>query len=141
MKKRLVSRSQNWLLSTILAPRLASSVVVAATMPGRSSQLSRSTKMRSVIPRNPGSEVSLFGSADRRRAVRVERLDGLQSPGLPLAAVGLGPRDRLPVRLKDQPSAGIGDFDPVSRRLVDVEEECTLDRMLVRPGLDEDAVL
>ncbi|MNE59097.1 hypothetical protein D3C80_1541710 [compost metagenome] len=38
MKKLLVCRSQNWLLSAMFAPRAASSVVTAATMPGLSSQ-------------------------------------------------------------------------------------------------------
>ena len=47
----------------------------------------------------------------------------------------------LPVRLQDQPRAGIRHLDAVARRLVDIEEEGALDRVLVRPGLDEDAVL
>ena len=42
---------------------------------------------------------------------------------------------------QDQPRAGIGDLDAVAARLVDIEEEGLLDRVLVRAGLDEDAVL
>ena len=77
----------------------------------------------------------------RRRAVGVERLDGLQAPGLALLALVLGPADRLPVGREDQPRAGIGDLDAVAARLVDIKKEGLLDRVLVRPGLDEDAVL
>src|SRR6185312_8009564 len=77
----------------------------------------------------------------RRRTVRMEGLDGLQAPGLPLSALGLGPGHGRPVGPQHQPRAGIGDFDAVARRLIDIEEEGLLDRMLVRPGLDEDAVL
>ena len=77
----------------------------------------------------------------RRGAVGVEGLDRLQPPGLALLAVGLGPDHRLPVGREDQPGAGIGQFDPVARRLPDIEEERALDRVLVRAGLDMDAVL
>ena len=45
MKKLPVSRSQNWLDSEMLALSAASSVVTAATMPGRSAQLSVKTKL------------------------------------------------------------------------------------------------
>src|SRR5450759_3926987 len=77
----------------------------------------------------------------RRRAVGVERLEGLQAPGLALLALGFGPADRFPVRRQHQPRAGAGDFDAVAARLVDVKEEGLLDGVLVRPGLDEHAVL
>jgi hypothetical protein len=36
---------------------------------------------------------------------------------------------------------GIGDFDPVAGRLVDIEEERALDGVLVGAGFDEDAIL
>src|SRR2546421_11547672 len=71
----------------------------------------------------------------------MERGDRLQAPGLALLALRLRPHDRLPVRSEDQSRAGVGDFHPVAARLVNVEEERLLDRMLVRAGLDEDAVL
>ena len=71
----------------------------------------------------------------------VERLDRLQPPGLALLALFLGPHDRLPVRREDQAGAGVGDFDAVAAGLVDIEEEGLLDRVLVRAGLDVDAVL
>src|SRR5688572_9619738 len=57
---------------------------------------------------------------DRRRPVRVERLDGLQPPRLALLALGFGPDDRLPVRREHEAGAGVGDLDPVAARLVDV---------------------
>src|SRR5882672_6463540 len=71
----------------------------------------------------------------------MKRLDRLQPPRLALLALLLGPHDRLPVRRQDEAGAGVGDFDAVAAGLVDVEEEGLLDRMLVRAGLDEDAVL
>src|SRR3569623_2134844 len=49
MKKVPVSRSQNWLLSEMLALSAASSVVSAATMPGRSAQLSVRTKLAGIV--------------------------------------------------------------------------------------------
>jgi len=71
----------------------------------------------------------------------MKRLDRLQSPRLALLALLLGPYDRLPVRRQNEPGTGIGDFDPVAAGLVDVEEKRLLDGMLVRAGLDMDAVL
>src|SRR3954465_2873001 len=71
----------------------------------------------------------------------MERLDRLQPPRLPLLALLFGPDDRLPVGSQDQPGAGVGDFDAVAAGLPDVEEEGLLDGVLVRAGLDEDAVL
>ena len=79
--------------------------------------------------------------ADGWRAVGVEALDRLQPPGLAFLPLGLGPGHRFPVRGEDQARAGIRDLDAVARRLVDIEEEGALDRVLVRAGLDEDAVL
>jgi hypothetical protein len=73
--------------------------------------------------------------------VGMERLDRLQSPGLALPALFLGPDDRLPVRRQDKARAGVGDFDAVAAGLIDVEEEGLLDRVLVRAGLDVNAVL
>ena len=46
-----------------------------------------------------------------------------------------------PVGPEDQARTRIGDLDAIAGRLVDIEEERLLDRVLVRPGLDEDAVL
>src|SRR5258708_7479432 len=77
----------------------------------------------------------------RRCPVGVKRLDGLQPPRLALLALFLGPDDRLPVRREDEAGAGVGDFDAIAAGLVDVEEERLLDGMLVRAGLDVDAVL
>src|SRR5262245_28208625 len=84
--------------------------------------------------------VPLGWSLHRRRAVGVERLDCLQPPGLALLALLLGPDDRLPVGREDEASAGVGDFDAVTAGLPDIEEEGLLDRVLVRAGLDVDAV-
>ena len=71
----------------------------------------------------------------------MKRLDRLQPPRLPLLALLLGPHDRLPVRRQNKTGAGIGDLDPVAAGFVDIKEESLLDRVLVRAGLDEDAVL
>src|SRR3954451_21653593 len=76
-------------------------------------------------------------SGDRRRAVGVERLDRLQPPGLALGPFGLGPGDRAPVGCEYQPGDRVAELDTVAARLVDVQEERLLDRVLVRPGLDE----
>src|SRR5689334_4409494 len=78
---------------------------------------------------------------NRRRAVGVEGLDGLEPPGLALLALFLGPDDRLPVGREDQACAGVGDLDAVAAGLPDIEEEGLLDRVLVRAGLNVDAVL
>src|SRR3954451_8948442 len=77
----------------------------------------------------------------RRRSMRVEGLDRLQSPSLVLGAFRLAPHDRLPIRREDQPGAGIGDLDAIAARLVDIKEERLLDCMLMRAGLDEHAIL
>src|SRR5437867_4505508 len=61
---------------------------------------------------------------DRRRPVRVEALDRLQSPGLPLLAFGLRPDDRRPVRREHEPGAGAVDLDAIAARFVDVQKEC-----------------
>src|SRR5882724_5309004 len=71
----------------------------------------------------------------------MKRLDRLQPPRLPLLALLLGPHDRLPVRRENETGAGVGDFDAVAAGLIDIEEERLLDRVLVRAGLDVDAVL
>src|ERR1700761_525144 len=76
----------------------------------------------------------------RRGAVGMKGLDGLEPPGLALLAFFLGPDDRLPVRRQDQPRTGVGDLDPVAAGLVDIKKERLLDRVLVRPGFDVDAV-
>src|SRR5580698_10329099 len=80
-------------------------------------------------------------AGQRRRAARVKTLDGLEAAGLALSALRLGPDDRFPVRGQDEPRAGIGDLDAMAAGLKDIEEEGLLHRMLVRPGLDLDAVL
>jgi len=84
---------------------------------------------------DPGAHLS-----HRRRAVGMERLDRLQPPRLALLALFLGPDDRLPVGRENEAGAGVGDLDAVAAGLVDVEEERLLDRVLVRAGLDVDAV-
>src|SRR5215207_841084 len=70
----------------------------------------------------------------------MERLDRLQPPCLALLALFLGPDDRLPVGREDEAGAGVGDFDAVAAGLIDIEKESLLDRVLVRAGLDVDAV-
>ena len=49
--------------------------------------------------------------------------------------------DGLPVGREDQPRAGIGELDAVAGRFLDIQKERLLDGVLVRPGLDVDAVL
>ena len=71
----------------------------------------------------------------------MKRLDRLQPPCLALLALFFGPDDRLPVGGEDEAGAGVGDFDAVAAGLVDVEEERLLDGVLVRAGLDVEAVL
>src|SRR6185369_3519689 len=61
-------------------------------------------------------------------------------PRLALLPLFLGPDDRLPVGRQDQAGAGVGDLDTVAAGLVDIKEERLLDRVLVRAGLDMDAV-
>src|SRR3989441_6167163 len=78
---------------------------------------------------------------DRRRPVRVEAFDRLQSPGLALLAVGFCPDDRRPVRCEHEPRAGAVDLDAIAARLVDVQKEGLLDGVLVRARLDVHAVL
>src|SRR5215813_1500970 len=78
---------------------------------------------------------------NRRRAVGVEGLDGLQSPRLALLALIFGPDDGLPVGRQDEPRAGICYLDAVAAGLPDIEEEGLLDRVLVRTGLDMHTVL
>ncbi len=66
----------------------------------------------------------------------MEALDRLQAPRLAFRPFRQGPGDGLPVRRQDQPGPGVAQFDPVAARLVDVEEERLLDRVLVGAGLD-----
>ncbi|ELP64745.1 hypothetical protein STRTUCAR8_09605, partial [Streptomyces turgidiscabies Car8] len=75
-------------------------------------------------------------SVERGRAVRVEGLDGLQAPRLPLGALGLRPGDQRPVGGEYQAGERVAQFDAVAARFVDVEEERLLDGVLVRAGLD-----
>src|SRR5690348_12148083 len=79
--------------------------------------------------------------ADRWRAVGIKALDRLEPPGLAFLALGFGPGDGLPVRREDQSRAGVGELDAVAGRLPDIDKEGLLDCVLVRSGLDEDAVL
>src|SRR5215510_12079290 len=76
----------------------------------------------------------------RRRAMRMKRLDRLQSPRLALLALFLGPDDRLPVGREDQAGAGVGNLDAIAAGLVDIEEEGLLARVLVRTCLNVEAV-
>ena len=92
-------------------------------------------------PRTAMPQVAHSAAPHRRRAVRVERGDGLQPPGLALGPLGGRPVDRLPVGGEHQPRTGVVQLDPVAGRLPDVEEEALLDGVLVRPGLDVDALL
>src|ERR1700730_14828028 len=71
----------------------------------------------------------------------MKRLDRLQPPRLALLALLLGPHDRLPVGREDETGTGISDLDAVAAGLVDVKKKCLLDGVLVRAGLDMDAVL
>src|ERR1700750_3103466 len=95
--------------------------------------------VRSAYNMTAAASIRLF-MRDLRRPMSVERLDGFQPPGLALLAFFLGPGDRLPVGGQDQPRTGIRHFDAVAARLIDVEEERLLHRVLVRAGFDEDAV-
>src|SRR5215469_1715464 len=67
-----------------------------------------------------------FFLAYRRCAIRVERLDCLQTPGLPLFSLRLGPPDGLPIRREDQASARVGDLHTITARLIDIKKECLL---------------
>src|ERR1700684_2434686 len=80
------------------------------------------------------------GSLRRRSAMRMARRDRGQAPRLAPGSLGLGPGDGLPVGREDQPRTGIAQFDPVPAWLVDVQEEGLLDGVLMRAGLDEDAL-
>src|SRR5215831_1886414 len=71
----------------------------------------------------------------------METLDRPEAPGLALLPLGLRPDDGWPVRRQDETRPGIGDLDAVAARLVDVQEERLLDRVLVGTGLDVNAVL
>src|SRR5690606_24226036 len=77
MKKRPVSRSQNWLDSAILAPRAASSVVMAATMPGRSAQDRVRTKLAGDIAglQNLPSGINGLGGFVKSAAKRAALVD------------------------------------------------------------------
>src|ERR1700733_12642094 len=76
-----------------------------------------------------------------RGAVAVERLDGLETPGLAFFPLGLVPDDGLPVRRQNKPRPGIRHLDTVAARLVEIEEEGLLNGVLVWAGLDVNAVL
>src|SRR5690349_17543689 len=80
-------------------------------------------------------------AGDGGGAVNVEGLDGLESPGLALFPLGLGPADGLPVGRQNQARAGVGDLHAVSPGLVNIQEKRLLDGVLVRAGLDLDSVL
>src|SRR5262245_23803420 len=73
--------------------------------------------------------------------MRVERLDGLESPRLSLLPLGLIPDDRLPIRREHQTRTGVIEFDAIAAGLVDIEKERLLDGVLVRSSLDVNAVL
>ena len=84
-----------------------------------------------------GKKLSLLGNG--RRAVDVEARDSLETPGLTLRAFALRPEHGLPIGREDQISAG-AHLDAVAGGLPGVEEERLLDRVLVWPRLDVDAV-
>jgi hypothetical protein len=52
-----------------------------------------------------------------------------------------GPADRLPVRRENESRTGIGHLDAVAARLIHIQKEGLLDRVLVRTGFDMHAVL
>src|SRR5687768_1684692 len=76
---------------------------------------------------------------NRGCAMGVEGVDRLETPGLTLGPLGLGPGDDLVVRSEQQAGAGVAQLDAVASRLPYVQKECLLDRVLVRPGLDVDS--
>src|ERR1700683_1166639 len=76
-----------------------------------------------------------------RGAVAVERLDGPEPPSLAFFPFSLVPDDGFPVWRQNKPRAGIRHLDAVAAGFVEIEKESLLDGMLVRTGLDVDAVL
>src|SRR5207248_6607682 len=86
----------------------------------------------------PSPRVSVL--LDWRSPVGVEAFDRLQSPGLALLPFRLRPDDGRPVGREHEPRAGAGDLDTIPAGFVDVQKERLLDRVLVRSGLDVDAV-
>ena len=93
------------------------------------------------IPAPPGVLCRTVGTGmvlDRRGAVGMETLDGLQSPGLALSAVGLRPANRFPIRGEDQAGTGIGQFHPVAGGFPDIEKERALNSVFVRSCFDVD---
>src|SRR5699024_7629660 len=97
--------------------------------------------LRRVLTTFHGGPVDLLLILDIRCAVGMEGRDGLHSPGLALRPFSLAPFDHGPIRIENQTSAGVGEFDAIAARLPDVEEESLVDRVLVGAVLDEDAVL
>src|SRR5665213_1882895 len=113
-----------------------------ATVHTRTSTSRRSARPRRCV-RNRDERALAFvrGRIDWRRAVRVKTLDGLEAPGLAELALRFSPDHRLPVWRKHEARTGIRHFYSVPARLIHVDEESLLHRMLMRPGLDVHAVL
>src|SRR5258707_8202286 len=82
---------------------------------------------------------SLRDIINRRRAVRVECVHGLQTPSLAFRAFGLVPHHGLPIRIQNQ-IATRADLESVSARLITIQKESLPDRMFVRASFDKDAV-
>src|SRR5699024_9830077 len=97
--------------------------------------------LRLVRPAFQGGPVDLLLILDIRCAVGMEGRDGLHSPGLALRPFSLAPFDHGPIRVEDEPSAGVGEFEAIAAGLPRIEEEGLIDRVLVGAVLDEDAVL
>ena len=76
----------------------------------------------------------------RRRAVSMKRLDGFQPPGLAFFSLRLCPDNCLPVWGQNQTRAGVRQLYAVASRLPDIEEEGTLNRMLMRACLNVNAI-
>src|SRR5208337_985370 len=104
----------------------------------------RLARRRTIAQLVPGSSHErgscLLSCLDRRRAVGVERIDGLQAPRLTFFALGLGPANRLPVWRQNQPRSGVSYLHAIASGLVDIQEKGLLDGVLVWPGFDVHAI-
>src|SRR6266540_892931 len=143
-------------LSAAIRPRLVTSSAATTKAPGCPScsrsvsvtaSAAESTTPRS--PKDPGSAQKrrsqresshLRFTPDFGRAVGVEALDRVDAPELTATTLLLRPHNRLEVRVVDEVAAG-RHLDPVSSRLVDVDEEALSDRVLRGRRLDVDAVV
>ena len=115
-----------------------------------SSRISRRSSTVSPRPSTLTSELRRYRNLTRRRdrrpsgnpahvrrAVRVERLNRLDPPGLTARAFGLRPDDGLVGGIEDEMRPG-RDLDPVSARLIHVQEHALRNSMLGGCRLDRD---